>query len=232
MFKNGLFLLTLIPLFYTSLLFGESKGLNREKYRIGISKTSSTINIDGVLDEPIWSSTETATHFQRVQPTDTGFASSQTEVRLTYTESTLYMAITCFDSTAGKRPVESLRRDFNFGKNDNFLVFIDTYNDQTNGFSFGVSAAGAQWDGVQANGGTVNLDWDIKWKSAVKNYPDRWVAEFAIPFRSIRYHGGEPEWGINFSRLDLKDKRKIELGSHAKTVCHCYPGIYWFTCVG
>ena len=108
----------------------------------------------------------------------------------------------------GKRPVESLRRDFNFGKNDNFLVFIDTYNDQTNGFSFGVSAAGAQWDGVQANGGTVNLDWDIKWKSAVKNYPDRWVAEFAIPFRSIRYHGGEPEWGINFSRLDLKTNEK------------------------
>ncbi len=87
-------------------------------------------------------------------------------------------------------------------------MFIDTYNDQTNGFSFGVSAAGAQWDGVQANGGTVNLDWDIKWKSAVKNYRDRWVAEFAIPFRSIRYHGGEKEWGINFSRLDLKTNEK------------------------
>ena len=141
-------------------------------------------------------------------PTDTGFAIAQTEVRLTYTESTLYMAITCYDSSPGKRPVESLRRDFNFGKNDNFLVFIDTYNDQTNGFSFGVSAAGAQWDGVQANGGTVNLDWDIKWKSAVKNYKDRWVAEFAIPFRSIRYHGGEQEWGINFSRLDLKTNEK------------------------
>jgi hypothetical protein len=208
MLRNGFFLLTLIPLFCTSILFGESKGVNREKYRIGISRTESTINIDGVLDEPIWSSTETATHFQRVLPTDTGYASSQTEVRLTYTESTLYIAITCFDSTAGKRPVESLRRDFNFGKNDNFLVFIDTYNDQTNGFSFGVSAAGAQWDGVQANGGTVNLDWDIKWKSAVKNYPDRWVAEFAIPFRSIRYHGGDPEWGINFSRLDLKTNEK------------------------
>jgi len=101
-----------------------------------------------------------------------------------------------------------LRRDFNFLKNDNFVVFIDTYNDQTNGFAFGVSAAGAQWDGVQANGGTVNLDWDIKWRSAVKNYKDRWVAEFAIPFRSIRYNGGDKEWGINFSRLDLKTNEK------------------------
>ena len=208
MLRSGFSLFVILSLCYTTLLFGESKGINRGKYRIGISETKNEINIDGILDEPVWLSTETATHFQRVLPTDTGFAIAQTEVRLTYTESTIYMAITCFDSSPGKRPVESLRRDFNFGKNDNFLVFIDTYNDQTNGFSFGVSAAGAQWDGVQANGGTVNLDWDIKWKSAVKNYPDRWVAEFAIPFRSIRYLGGEAEWGINFSRLDLKTNEK------------------------
>ena len=125
---------------------------------------------------------------------------------VTYDETTLYLGIICYDSTPGKRPVESFRRDFTFNKNDNFIVFIDTYNDQTNGFAFGISAAGAQWDGVQANGGTVNLDWDIKWRSAVKNYKDRWVAEFAIPFRSIRYKGGDKEWGINFSRLDLKNK--------------------------
>ena len=43
--------------------------------------------------------------------------------------------------------VESLRRDFNFSKNDNFIFFLDTYNDQTNGFTFGTNAVGAQWDG-------------------------------------------------------------------------------------
>lgn len=187
---------------------GQVRGINRDKYQIGIKKTDEVITIDGVLDEPVWSTTDVATHFQRVQPTDTGFAIAQTEVRLTYNDKTLYMAITCFDPTPGKRPVESLRPDFQFNKNDNFLVFIDTYNDQTNGFSFGVSAAGSLWDGVQANGGTVNLNWDIKWRSAVKNYNDRWIAEFAIPFRSIRYSGGEKEWGINFSRLDLKTNEK------------------------
>jgi hypothetical protein len=208
MFRFSLFLFTAIPLCFSTILFGQSKGINRENYRINISETKSTINLDGILDEPVWLTTDKASHFQRVQPTDTGFAISQTEVKVTYTESTLYIAIICFDSSPGKRPVESLRRDFNFGKNDNFLVFIDTYNDQTNGFSFGVSAAGAQWDGLQANGGTVNLDWDIKWRSVVKNYDDRWVAELAIPFRSIRYNGGATEWGINFSRLDLKTNEK------------------------
>lgn len=208
MLRTLTLLLLLIPVFFNTLLSAEPKGINRDKYRIAISKSDSPISIDGILDEKIWSSADMATHFQRVLPTDTGFAIAQTEVRLTYNESTLYMGIVCYDPTDGKRPVESLRRDFAFGKNDNFLVFIDTYNDQTNGFSFGVSAAGAQWDGLQANGGTVNLDWDIKWKSAVKNYKDKWIAEFAIPFRSIRYNGGEKEWGINFSRLDLKTNEK------------------------
>jgi hypothetical protein len=129
-------------------------------------------------------------------------------VRLTYDDGSLFVGVTCFDPTPGVRIVESLRRDFSFGKNDNFIVFIDTYNDLTNGFAFGVSAAGAQWEGSQANGGFVSLDWDIKWNSSVRNYEDRWVAEFGIPFRSMRYHGGEKEWGINFSRLDLKTNEK------------------------
>jgi hypothetical protein len=208
MFRPSLLLSTVILLCFNTLLFGQSRGINREKYRINISQTNSSINVDGVLDEPVWSSADVATHFQRVLPTDTGFAIAQTEVKVTYNESTLFVGIICYDSSPGKRPVESLRRDFSFLKNDNFIVFMDTYNDQTNGFAFGVSAAGAQWDGVQANGGTVNLDWDIKWRSAVKNYSDRWVAEFAIPFRSIRYKGGDKEWGINFSRLDLKTNEK------------------------
>jgi hypothetical protein len=208
MFRFGVVLLTIIPLFFNSLLFSQTEGINRDKYRINISETNAQINVDGLLDEPVWFSTDIANHFHRVLPTDTGFAIAQTEVRVTYTESTLYIGIVCYDPTPGKRPVESLRRDFAFGKNDNFIVFIDTYNDQTNGFAFGISPAGAQWDGLQANGGTVNLDWDIKWRSAVKNYDDRWVAEYAIPFRSMRYQGGSKEWGINFSRQDLKTSEK------------------------
>jgi hypothetical protein len=190
------------------MLFSQTKGINRDKYRINIVKTNSNINIDGIMDEPVWQSADIASHFQRVLPTDTGYAAAQTEVKVTYNESTLFVGIICYDPSTGKRPVESLRRDFSFMKNDNFIVFIDTYNDQTNGFAFGVSPAGAQWDGVQANGGVVNLDWDIKWRSEVKNYDDRWEAEFAIPFRSIRYHGGDQEWGINFSRQDLKTSEK------------------------
>ncbi len=208
MLRSGIALSTAVLLCFNSLLSGQSKGINREKYRIEIQKSEKEIIIDGIPDDQAWQTAEIADSFHRVLPTDTGFAIAKTEVKLTYTTTTLYMAIVCFDPFPGKRPVESLRRDFNFGKNDNFLVFIDTYNDQTNGFSFGITPAGAQWDGLQANGGAVNLNWDIKWRSAVKNFDDRWVAEFAIPFRSLRYSGNPKEWGINFSRQDLKSNEK------------------------
>jgi len=132
----------------------------------------------------------------------------RTEVKMTYDDDKLYLLAICYHALPGPYIVESLRRDFNFGKNDNFLLFMDTFDDQTNGFSFGANAAGAQWDGLMYEGGKVDLNWDNKWESIVKNYDDKWIFEAAIPFKTIRYKKGITKWGINFSRLDLKTTEK------------------------
>ncbi|MBD0378053.1 MAG: hydrolase, partial [Flavisolibacter sp.] len=63
--------------------------------------------------------------------------------------------------------------------------------------------AGAQWDGTLYSGGSADLSWDSKWRSVVKTYPDKYIFEAAIPFKSIRYKKGITTWGINFSRLDI-----------------------------
>ena len=191
-----------------SLLQAQSEPVNRATFRIDITATDEEIVIDGERNETIWKTAAIAKDFFRVTPIDTGLATTKTEVQLAYNDEYLFAAIICYDAVLGKRPVESLRRDFSFPKNDNFIIFMDTYNDQTNGFAFGVSAAGAQWDGIQADGGDVSLDWDCKWYSAIKKYDDYWVAEFAIPFRSIRYQEGVDEWGINFNRFSLLQNEK------------------------
>ncbi len=206
---------------WSSLLSGQSTGVNREKYRISIKQTSEKMNIDGVLDEESWKRAERTGKFQRVTPTDTGYAIAQTEVMLTYDELNFYVGIICWDLTPGKRPVESLRRDYNFSRNDNFMLFLDTYNDQTNGFAFGISAAGAQTEGLQYDATKVLYSWDIKWTSAVQSFDDRWVAEFSIPFRSIRYLEGDVEWGINFGRLDLKNNEKSAWAPMPRQFNHC-----------
>lgn len=187
-----------------------SQALNKKNldYVLHVKKASGAIKLDGVINEPDWAASEKAKDFHLVLPVDTGFAKSPSEVVMTYDDKAFYLGVTFFDSVPGKRIAESFRRDFVFGNNDNFLVFFDTFLDQTNGFSFGASVSGAKWDGTQSNGSTVNLNWDCKWDSKTVQYPDRWVTEMRIPFRSIRFRSGTDRWYVNFSRLDLKTNEK------------------------
>lgn len=161
-----------------------------------------------MLDEQAWADAEGATDFFMVLPMDTSHARVRTEVRMTYDDKALYLIAVCYQGVSGPYYVESLRRDFAFGKNDNFLLFMDPFDDQTNGYSFGANAAGAQWDGAMYEGGKVDLAWDNKWTSAVRSDSSKWVFEMAVPFTSIRYKRGISKWGINFSRLDLKTTEK------------------------
>ena len=147
--------------------------------------------------------------FFMITPIDTGKATQFSEARMSFDEENLYISIIFFNtSTQGEYVVESLKRDFSFGKNDNFLVAIDPFNNQNTGFVFGLNSYGAQWDGTIFNGRNVDLNWDTKWYSAVQLDEERWVCEIAIPFKSIRYNEDISEWGINFSRLDLKASEK------------------------
>ena len=179
-----------------------------ERYKLEIRKTLLPIKVDGAIDDEAWQQTDVAKDFFAVLPMDTSFSKVKTEVRMTYDDQHLYLLAVCHHLLPGPYMVESLRRDFAFGKNDNFLLFMDPFDDQTNGFTFGANAAGAQWDGIMYEGGKADLSWDNKWVSSVKNYEDMWVFEAAIPFKSIRFKKGITNWGINFSRLDLKTTEK------------------------
>lgn len=180
-----------------------------EAYRLRIRRALSRIVIDGSVNEAAWQSAEIANKFWMVLPMDTGRAKVRTDVRMAYDDHTLYLSAVCYHGDVpGPYMVESLRRDWSFGNNDNFIFFLDTFNDQTNGFTFGVNAEGAQWDGLLYEGGRANLSWDNKWTSAVKKFEDRYELEIAIPFKSLRYKKGITEWGVNFSRLDLKTTEK------------------------
>ncbi len=198
----------LLFLLFTASVFGGNAQKKNEAYELPISKATAPILIDGVVDETEWLRSVTATDFFMVTPMDTSRANVRTEVKMTYDDDNLYLLAICYHALPGPYIVESLRRDFNFGKNDNFLLFMDTFDDQTNGFSFGANAAGAQWDGLMYEGGKVDLNWDNKWESVVKNYEDKWIFEAAIPFKTIRYKKGITKWGVNFSRLDLKTTEK------------------------
>jgi len=177
-------------------------------FRLNIKKTDQLIEIDGIGGDIAWQTTDVAKDFFMVLPMDDGPANEKTEIRMTYDDKNLYLLATFYHGKKGNYTVESLRRDFSFGKNDNFLLFMDPFNNQTTGFSFGANAYGAQWDGTMFNGSNIDLNWDSKWISKTTRDDEKWVFEMALPFKSIRYEEGVREWGINFSRLDLKSSEK------------------------
>jgi len=185
--------------------FAQKKNSN---FRLHIRRTNTPIIIDGNMNDSGWINAAAVKSFFSVLPMDTGMAKVPTEVRMCFDDQNIYILAICYKTIDGPDMVESLRRDFAFQKNDNFIFFLDPFDDQTNGFTFGANAAGAQWDGSLYEGGKADLNWDSKWNSVVKSNKDQYIFEASIPFKTIRYKKGLKEWGINFSRNDLKSTEK------------------------
>jgi len=187
--------------------YSQSQIKNEPKKPLSIKKAQGEIILDGVINETDWQKAEVATNFFLNYPIDTASAPYQTEARLTFTDQALYVSFVCYDNTM-KFISQSLRRDFQYDKNDNVVLIIGPYNDAINGFFFGITPENVQLEGTISTGGaedgSYNEAWDNKWFSKVKKYEDKWVAELMIPFKSIRFKSGVKTWNITFQRFDLK----------------------------
>ena len=178
------------------------------QYQYSISKIETPIIIDGKANETIWQSLPAATDFKQNYPTDTAFAKNQTQVKLCYDKKFIYVFAFMHDTITSKPlVVQSLKRDFSIKTSDAFIFTIAPLNDKINGFSFGVNALGAQREGLVAQGGGsgVTTAWDNTWYSEVVKQPNGWSAEMKIPFKTLRFKKNSNDWGINFTRIDLKN---------------------------
>lgn len=171
-----------------------------------IRKTTVPIALDGHLNEAAWAVAEVAVDFTQQFPVDTVPAEMQTEVRLTFDDRFLYVGVVCRQHREDYT-VLSLKRDFPNATSDVINVLISPSRDGLNGFLFGVNPLNVQREALIDNGSTLSLDWDNRWNSAVANHDDHWVAEMAIPFKTLRYSRSEQQniWAINFVRARLKN---------------------------
>lgn len=173
--------------------------------------------IDGnVLQDPAWQAVAPITDLWQSQPNAGQPASERTEIRIAYDKETFFVAVVAYDATPHTLVVSDARRDAPLDNTDCFMFILDTYHDGQNGFVFGTNSQGVEYDAQVNNegqgnintnrqqGGTIggiNINWDASWtvKAQVGNYG--WSAEFAIPFRTLRFSSGQNQiWGINFRR--------------------------------
>ncbi len=179
-----------------------------EEARLVIKKAVDKIKMDGILDEATWQEADVAKGFYLAYPVDNDFPTSPTEVKVAFDDNFMYFGVVCYDPTPGRYLVESLRRDWDWRSTENISIYLDPFDDRTNGFNFSLSPYNAQREGLILNSEDISADWDNKWYSKVTNYEDKWVAEIAIPFKTLRYKENLTNWNIQFLRNDVKNNER------------------------
>jgi hypothetical protein len=181
-------------------------------------EVSAPIAVDGRLDDDAWLGAQTLSGLVQREPLEGTPVSERTEVRILYDEEALYVGAWLYDGRPEALVFGQTLRDASLNDADAFLLVLDTYRDGQNGFAFGTTPAGIEYDGQFSNeggggggggigrqqsgsGGGFNLNWDGSWEVATSTDSEGWYAEMRIPFSTLRYGaGGDQTWGLNFQR--------------------------------
>ncbi len=172
---------------------------SQDKHIIEAIKSNEKIIVDGKFNEAIWQNVTSIDGFTQIRPNPGKPSNKDTQVKIVYDDFALYVAVVCLDTPKEMSQVLSQRDDFNANV-DNFQLILDTYNDDQNGFAFGVSSKGVQYDAkLYVNKTSEELN--MVWYSAVEMVENGWQIEMKIPYSAFRLPKKTiQDWGINFFR--------------------------------
>ena len=202
-------LLAVLGLLATALPL--SAQLSKEAHQARAVRVDQGPNIDGELDDAVWSSAALIDLFIQQEPNEGAPATERTEVRLLYDESNLYLGVYAYDSSPSGIVATEMRRDSpRILEEDNFQIILDTFEDSRSGYMFVTSPLGAKLEqqvfeegegrtfGLSSN---INRDWNGVWHVSTRQTSDGWIAEIAIPLVTLRFPANEQQsWGVNFMR--------------------------------
>ncbi|MEO6632461.1 MAG: DUF5916 domain-containing protein, partial [Mucilaginibacter sp.] len=199
-------------LFYSAFLLSGQQAFcqeifqpSPEKRKVQALQITGNIKIDGNLDEPEWQLAKPINDFIQMDPNQGEPARKKTVVRLLSNKNYLYVAAVCYD-TVGRDNyrVLNLKRDFTASNSDFFAIAIDGYNDERNAVMFGMNPYGAQRDLLSLDDNYYDPDWDGLWTVRTQRTDTAWIAEVAIPWKTLRYKKNADSlqtWGISFGRI-------------------------------
>jgi hypothetical protein len=197
---------TLLTLLCILPLFGQNTSKS-----FTVKHTTVKIQLDGVLDEQIWSLAESAGEFQQYFPSDKVPAQHQTDIRMLTDDANLYVGMKVY-TPGSDYIIPSLERDFRASGNDNVNLIFDTFNDGTNAFLFGINPFGVMREVLISGGGQdlsgFTTSWDVKWKAETEIYDNYYTAEIAIPLTSVKFSEGETKWRFQSYRFDMQSNER------------------------
>ncbi len=173
--------------------------------------------IDGVLDDAAWIDAGHSDGFRQIYPAEDAAPTERTEFWVTFDADNIYIAIRCHDSAGlvGIRAY-SMQRDLFNGSDDLVQIVLDTFHRQSDGYYFGLTAAGGRLDGLVQNKSEYNEQWDGLWLGRVARDAGGWSAEFAIPTKSLAFDPHSSAWGFEVERTIRRKQETVRWANHIR----------------
>jgi hypothetical protein len=188
-------------------------GLLPGRPRVTPTRTATPPAIDGNLDDAVWANAAYINQFTQESPDEGAPATQNTEVWIAYDDDHIYFAFYAHYTDISLMRANRVQRD-RANQDDLMTVYFDTFLDQQRGYDFDVNGYGVQGDGLLSvgrrggAGGTsippADRSWDALFDTAGRLVDDGYIAEMAIPFKSLRFPtppDGQPHrWGFQIVR--------------------------------
>jgi hypothetical protein len=181
---------------------------------VSLPRIDARIQIDGRLDEEVWSEAALLTGFFQFLPTDNSASEDSTHVLTWYAPTGIYFGIRAFE--AHDRPHATVADRDKIDADDYILLILDTFEDERQAFALSVNPLGIQADGIikdaarsrsviaQADENVpywVDLTPDFVFDSKGELTSDGYQVEIFVPFKSLRYPSEDVQaWGFNVVR--------------------------------
>lgn len=164
----------------------------------------SSLHIDGIMNEPEWQLAKPSPRFIQIEPHQSQAPHFETQIKVLYNQQYLYFGIFARDSL-GKKAIRAtdFKRDFDYRAHDLISLAFDGFNDKRNAMSLVSNAYGVQRDFLSFDDLYYDIDWDGLWRVRTSRTDSGWVAEFAIPWQTLRYPkttDSIQNWGFNVYR--------------------------------
>ena len=167
-------------------------------------RTGQAPTVDGKLDDACWAQAAVAGEF--VLWGGKGYAAEQTDARVLWDDSNLYIGMRCFDSDVTSLKKTVTERDGPVCGDDCIeLFFIPPDNPilakapkAARYFHIAVNALGTRWDEI---GMEAPQRWNGRWAAKTSTHKNRWEVELAIPWSALKTKPADGAvWAVNFNR--------------------------------
>lgn len=208
-FKIVFILLVLLKIAIPKPIFSSSSS---DSTFVRAVKISEPIEIDGILNESVWTEGKAYDNFTQREPNNGESVSENTELKILYDDDNLYISFRCWDNNVNEIVANEMQRDKNLLNNDCIEIYLDTFHDKRSAFYFCTNPLGAQWDGIITSDlpdEAQNWDWNGVWDNSCTIDENGWIAEIKIPFKTLRFKNEEVlVWGANFSRYIARKREE------------------------